>query len=82
VDQATILVRASAAPCTARFRADEAVLIDQARQLPTGQLPAVVRHWRQRAEAEVDVDETDLGHVGRHLHASVTSDSRVALDGV
>jgi len=84
VDQATALARASTAPCTVRFQADEQVLVDQAQALTVPQLQQVVRHWRTRAEAESSEVEVgaDPGFEGRHLHASVTWDATVALDGV
>jgi hypothetical protein len=83
-DQATILARASAAPCSARFQADEAVLLGQAHQVTAGQLVHIVRHWRQHAEAEATADAADVepGYAGRHLYASVTWDGTVAVDGV
>ena len=84
VDQATALARASTAPCTVRFQADEQVLVDQAQALTVPQLQQVVRHWRTRAEAESSEVEVgaDPGFEGRQLHASVTWDATVALDGV
>ena len=82
VDQAVIVARASTAPCTARFQADEVLLVEQAQRLAVGQLPAVVRHWRQRAEADLGPVEADPGYTGRHLHASVSWEGTVVVDGV
>jgi hypothetical protein len=78
-DQAQVLARASTAPCTARFQADEAFLVDQASKLNAAQLACVVRRWREHAEADVDLGEP--GYEGRHLHVSTTLDGTVAVDG-
>jgi hypothetical protein len=80
-DQAQILARASTAPCTARFQTDEPFLVEQALKLNAAQLAWVVRRWRDHAETEADLEAGDPGHQGRHLHASLTLDGTVAVDG-
>jgi hypothetical protein len=81
-DQACLLAHASSSPCTAAFQAAEGWLIDQARRLSVEQLGVLVQRWRERAEAQASLDaDVDAGFAGRHLHASITFDGTVAVDG-
>ncbi|MBW3601539.1 MAG: HNH endonuclease, partial [Actinobacteria bacterium] len=63
------------------FARDEEVLVDAARQLDPGRLRAVVAHWRHAVDPEGALDDANACHARRRLHASVTYEGMVALDG-
>jgi len=63
------------------FERDEEMLITQARTLDARSFPRAIAYWRRLADHEGHFADADRAFQRRHLHASVSWDGIVRLDG-
>jgi hypothetical protein len=63
------------------FARDEAVLVGQARTLPSRLFPQAISHWRRLADPDGALADAELAFERRRLHVSATWAGMVRLDG-
>ncbi|MFH2072045.1 MAG: DUF222 domain-containing protein, partial [Actinomycetota bacterium] len=63
------------------FTRDEDLLVSHARALPASEFGTALAYWRRLADTEGHLRDADRAHRTRRLHASITWDGMVRVDG-